>query len=218
MNNTQKLQQCMQQVGLTSFKALYETGLSRKQIQLLRQGQIEKMRLETLIRLSQVLQVSLPDIISLFSCQSKHVNLNLDKCNPQNSEVTLLKQEYQRLHEQLQHQRQNLWQEFQQATLQTLESFLLIWPTAAAAARKNPQAPAIHLLPLVQPIEQLLAQWNVEMIGTVGEETLYNPRWHQPNDLHMQANTPIRVTHVGYRQGDRLLYRARVKLISEVKN
>lgn len=213
MNYTQQLQQLMQQVGLTSFKSLYEIGISRKQIQLLRQGQIEKLRLETIVKLSQVLQTSTADLVGLFSVQSCQADLRTQEFNHQNVEVTMLKQECQRLQEQLQHQRQTLWQEFQQTTLQSLESYLLIWPTAAAAARKNPQALAVNLLPLVRPIEQLLADWNVEAIGIVGEETAYNPRWHQPFDLQIQPDTPVRVTHVGYRQGDRLLYRAKVKAI-----
>jgi molecular chaperone GrpE (heat shock protein) len=125
--------------------------------------------------------------------------------------------EYQRLQEQLLQQRQSLWEEFQQTTLQALESFLLQWPTAAYAAQNNPQAPAIRLLPLLRPVEQLLASWNVQPIGAVGIEVPYDPQLHQleptapsDNSLTLTVGMPVKIRYVGYRQGDRLLYRARV--------
>ena len=61
----------------------------------------------------------------------------------------------------------------------TIESWLLQWPTAATAVRQNPQLPAERLLSLVEPVEQLLTQWNVEAIATVGEEMPYDPQYHQ---------------------------------------
>lgn len=223
---TQPLRVLMQQAGLNNFKALYATGVSRKQIRRLRQGNIQQVRVETLIQLSQVLQVSISDLLQIFCEDPSELNPELTQTDAatvgalpgSSAETDALRQEYQRLQQKLQQQRQILWEEFQQTTIQTLESLLLQWPTAAAAARKRPDAPAIHLLPLLRPLEQLLANWNVEMIGQVGEEIPYHPQWHQLQEgtspIAVAGETRVKVTHVGYRQGDRLLYRAKVMPIA----
>ena len=230
---TQQLLCLMQQVGLSSYATLYrKTGISRRQILRLRRGEIQQLQVETLLKLSQVMQVSLPDLLTLFSNQSVAAQSNHQTDQPDKAVLTrsqeqsltaadpdplALKLEYQRLQEQLLQQRQSLWEEFQQTTLQTLESFLLQWPTAAYAAQNNPQAPAIRLLPLLRPVEQLLASWNVQPIGAVGIEVPYDPQLHQleptapsDNSLTLTVGMPVKIRYVGYRQGDRLLYRARV--------
>jgi transcriptional regulator with XRE-family HTH domain len=104
-------------------------------------------------------------------------------------------------------------QTFQAETLNTLEPLLLQWPTAAYAAQKNPTAPAVRLLPLLKPIERLLQSWQIEPIGTVGEVVPYTPQLHQwaGESTPPAANEPVQIGHVGYRQGEKLLYRAKVK-------
>jgi hypothetical protein len=100
----------------------------------------------------------------------------------------------------------------QAQVLDQLESLLLQWPTAAHAARQNPMAPAVKLLPLLKPLEQLLTAWSIEPIGTVGESLPYDPQsqtWMGTGDAPI-LGTPVQVRYVGYRQGDRLLYRAKV--------
>ncbi len=133
----------MQRAGLSSFKALYASGVSRNQIRQLRRGQIQQLRVATLFKLSQVLQVPVTELLQTFAGLSPE---------PATDELTQVAQEYQRLQEQLQQQQQILWEQFQQQTLQTLESLLLQWPTAAHAARNQPQAPAVKLLPLLRPL------------------------------------------------------------------
>ncbi len=77
---------------------------------------------------------------------------------------------------QLEEQREVLLQEFQQSSLQLLESLLLQWPTAAQKAQENPQLAAVKILPLVQkPLEKLLQAWGVEAIAPVGAEIPYDP-------------------------------------------
>ena len=136
------------------------------------------------------------------------------KLKTQNStfvpELSALQQEYDRLQQQLVQQRQMLWQEFQQASIQTLESLLLQLPTAAYAAQQNPQAPAVKLLPLLRPLDRLLADWGIESIAPVGAEISYDPRYHQLMAGTAQTGEQVKVRYAGYRQGDRLLYRAKV--------
>jgi molecular chaperone GrpE (heat shock protein)/DNA-binding Xre family transcriptional regulator len=215
----QRLQYLMHAAEIKSLRSLYNQGFSRAQVNKLRQGQIEQLQLMTLLKLCQTLRISLPELLQNFSpipifyYQPSESQAPRDKINTSQPEITVLQQEYQRLQAQYQEQRQQLWQEFQLTTLQALESFLKIWPTAAHAARKNPQAPAVQLLPLIKPIELMLQSWQVETIGEVGQEVRFDPRSHQLTQGTANEGATVQVTHVGYRQGDRLLFRAYVKPI-----
>lgn len=207
---TPQLQQLMQPVGFSSFKALSQAaGVSEKQLRRLRRGQIAQMRVETLQHLSQTLQIPIATLLTTFTQTPE-----LHPANPvPNSDLTDLKQEYDRLQTRLEQQRQELWQEFQQASLQILESLVLQLPTAAYAAEQNPQAPAVRLLPLLRPIDRLLQEWGIAAITAVGTEVEYDPHQHQLMEGTAQAGDRVRVRYTGYRQGDKLLYRAKVSPI-----
>jgi DNA-binding Xre family transcriptional regulator len=210
---TQPLQQLMQGVGISSFKALSKTtGVSEKQLRRLRKGQVDQLRVENLLKLSQVLQVSVSELLATFSS----VEANKPWLPQQETEsLTVLKQEYQRLQQQLENQRDTLKQEFQQSSLQILESWLVQWPTAAYAAGQNQQLPAVRLLPLVRPVEQLMQEWGVEAIASVGSEIPYDPQWHQLMEGIAQAGELVKVRYTGYRLRDsKLLHRAKVSPVS----
>ena len=126
-------------------------------------------------------------------------------------ELTTLKQEYSRSRIQLEEQKDLLQQEFQRTSLQSLESLLLQFPTAAQKARENPKLAAVNLLPLVQkPLEKLLHEWGIEVIAVVGSEIPYNPQEHQLLEGNAQLGDIVKVRYIGYRQGEKLLYRAKV--------
>jgi transcriptional regulator with XRE-family HTH domain len=201
---TYQLRQLMQQVGVSTFKQLsHQAGVSPSQIRRLRQGQVLQMSGKTLLQLSQALQISLTELLTAFG----EVNLREEK--------PTLQQEYQRLQAQLEQQRESLRQEFQQASLQVIESWLLQWPTVVRAVEQNPDLPAMRLLKLVRPIEQLLQQWGVEAIATVGATIPYDPQWHQLMEGTARPGDRIQVRYAGYRQGDKLLYRAKVSPVSK---
>jgi molecular chaperone GrpE (heat shock protein) len=208
---TPKLQKLMQQVGISSFKALSRAaGVSERQVLRLRRFGVEQMRVDVLLRLSQILQVSLQELVATFS----HQELMKAKV-PQNQEllrqITDLRNEYDRLQLQLEQQRLILQQQFQQSSLQLLESLLLQFPTAAYKARENPQLSASNIIPLVQkPLEKLLQHWQVEAIAPVGAEIPYDPQFHQLMDGNAQPGEIVKVRYTGYRQGGNLLYRAKV--------
>lgn len=168
------------------------------------------MRLDVLLKLSQALQISLQELVANFSEQELLPN----KATPPQEllqQITDLKTEYDRLQLQLQQQRLTLQQEFQQSSLQLLESLLLQFPTAAHKARENPQLSAVNIVPLVhKPLERLLQQWGIEAIASVGAEIPYDPLLHQLMDGIAQPGDIVRVRYIGYRQGDKLLYRAKV--------
>ena len=213
---TQKLENLMLLVGIDSLKALSRTaGVSERQILRLRRGELAQMRVEVLLALAQVLKVSLNELITGFSPLNIPDFANKES-NTQNLEslqeqITTLKQEYLRSQQQLEEQKDLLRQEFQQSSLQSLESLLLQFPTAAQKARENPQLAAVNLLPLVQrPLEKLLHEWGIEAIGVVGAEIPYNPQEHQLLEGNAQSGDAVKVRYTGYRQGEKLLYRAKV--------
>ena len=203
LNYTAQLHDLMRSSGVSTFKELSQkAGISEKQIRRLRQGQIGQMRLEMLQKLSQALQVSIPDLLTTF--------LKDEETTPNSA---ALQHEYQRLQSQLVQQREDLWQEFQQTSLQTLEPWLLQWSAAAYAAQQNSQLSAVKLLPLIRPIEQLLQQWSIEAIGAVGSEIPYDPHRHQLMSGTAEPGALVRVRYAGYQQHDRLLHRVKVSLI-----
>jgi molecular chaperone GrpE (heat shock protein) len=71
----------------------------------------------------------------------------------------------------------------------------------------------VRLLPLVRPVEQLLQQWGVEAIASVGSELAYDPHLHQLMEGTAQPGELVRVRYTGYRIGEKLLYRAKVSPI-----
>ncbi|MBD2530381.1 nucleotide exchange factor GrpE [Nostoc flagelliforme FACHB-838] len=208
---TQKLQNLMQQVGISSFKALSRAaGVSERQLLRLRQGKLEQMRVDVLLKLSPVLQMPLSELITTFSS----VELFQEKTAPTQEllqEIIDLRKEYDRSQLQLEQQREILLQELQQSSLQLLESLLLQWPTAAQKAQENPQLAAVKIVPLVQkPLEKLLQAWGVEAIAPVGAELPYDPQLHQLIEGAAQPGETVKVRYIGYFQGEKLLYRAKV--------
>lgn len=218
---THRLRELMQSVGFLSFRALSRAaGVSEQQIRHLRRGETATLRVDTLLKLSQSLQVSVIELLATvddFEMQRSAVSGQRSAIDPQTTELDKkladLRQEYDRLQQQLAQQRQILWQEFQQTSVQTLESLLLQLPTAAYAAQQNPQAPALKLLPLFRPLDRLLEDWGIEPIASVGAEIPYDPQQHQLMTGTARTGDQVKVRYTGYRQGDRLLYRAKVSAI-----
>lgn len=207
---THQLRELMESVDISSFKALARAaGVSERQILRLRRGDIEQMRVDTLIKLAEALQMPLADLITSFS----EIKYPTTSSKANDKTIATLKQEYQRLQLQLGQQRQTLLQEFQSSSLQILESWLVQWPTAAYKAQENPQISATKLLPLMRPLQQLLQQWGVEAIAPVGAKVPYNPQLHQLLAGDTLPGKEVLVRYTGYLQGDRLLYRAKVSLL-----
>ncbi|MEH2119563.1 nucleotide exchange factor GrpE [Nostoc sp.] len=212
--NTQKLQDLMQQVGISSFKALSRAaGVSERQLLRLRQGKLEQMRVEVLLKLSPVLQMPLSELVTTFST----VELLQEKTAPTQEllqQIADLRTEYDRSQQQIEQQQEILLQELQQSSLQLLESLLLQWPTAAQKAQENPQLAAVKIVPLVQkPLERLLQAWGVEAIAPVGAELPYDPQLHQLMEGIAQPGEKVKVRYTGYLQGEKLLYRAKVSAV-----
>lgn len=199
-DRTPQLRQLMERVGVLSFAALSrKAGVSQSQVRSLRQGKVTQMRLETLLKLAEALQVSLVELLATFA--------GIESKSETSEEI---RQEFDRLQAKLASQRAEIMQGFHQESLDIIESWMLHWSTAAYAATQNPQLPAIKLLPLVKPVEKLLQHWGVEAIAQVGTEIPYDPQQHQLIQGNAEPGQRVRVRNTGYRQGDRLLFRAKV--------
>lgn len=205
------LRSLMAEANIASYRALSQTsGVPRSAIDGLRHGQVGRLRVDVLQRLGQALGLSLEVLVDRFS------SLNLSQPVGGSGaeavgQVKALRQECDRLQTQLATQAETVRQQVQQEAIAQLETWLVQWPTFAHAAQQKPDLSAQKLLPLVRPVETLVQSWGVTPIETVGAEVSYDPQIHQPSKAGvLSPGQPVRVSHVGYRQGDRLLYRAKV--------
>jgi molecular chaperone GrpE (heat shock protein) len=224
---TNQLQSLMQRVGISSFKALSRaTGVSERQLLRLRRGEVKHIRVDVLLKLSHKLQISLSELVETFlsselekqeklrtqdiptaPTRSQATELTTELLN----QIADLKVEYQRSRHELSQQRSSLLSEFQQSSFELLESLLTQFPTAAQKARENPQLEAVKILPLVEkPLEKLLQAWGIEAIASIGSEVPYDPALHQLMEGISQPGEAVKVRYAGYRQGDKLLNRAKV--------
>jgi DNA-binding Xre family transcriptional regulator len=205
IDNTLKLQELMQKVGINSLKELYRsTGTSAHTIRKLRSSNLDTLRWQTIVKISSVLQISVNELIELFG------DISIPGSGSNDRSLAILQQEYQHLQQQLVQQRETIQAEFQYQSLQTLESFLTYFPAAKYAAKNNPDFPASKIFPLLQSIDRLIQQWGVTVIGAIGAEITYDPRWHQLIEGAANPDELVIVRYVGYRQNDRLIFRAKV--------
>ena len=221
--NRRLLYDLMAQVQIADLDELSRVAnVSRLQLIRLEQGLILKISLGTIAKIAKALQISVDNLLDIFASDSG--NSVIERTATPSADINeraaleACRQEYQKLQQQLEQQQAILESEFQQASLQTIESWLLQWPTAAAAVQKNPQLPAARLLTLVEPIEQLLEHWGVSTIASVGEQLAYNPQQHQLMKGIAEAGEMVEVRYVGYQQGDKLLYKAKVSPLPKTEN
>jgi len=213
------LQQLTHQAGYESLAALaLAAGVSDWQLARLEWGLLPHISVGVMVKLAIALNIPLDQLLAALGTQealpSPVSQADRERFQSIQSQLQTLEQEYQRLQTQLTTQAHTLNAQFQQQVLDTLEPWLLQWPTAAAHAQQNPTFSAHHLLSLTRPIAALLSQWEIEAIATVGELVPYDPRWHE---FMGEGSTPseatlVSVRYVGYRREEVLLYRAKVSL------
>lgn len=205
----QRLQAHLRSRKISSLRVLAEqAGVSRWQVQQLRQGRADQMRVEPLRKLAIALGLSLEEAIAQFSLfRSDTLSAQTVATSPD------LAAEYRRLQDQLTQQRTQLQLEFEQASLDRLESWLRQWPRIVHLARQRPELSAAQLDALLKqllPLHQLLDTWEVEPIGSVDETVAYAPQWHTLVQGLAAEGDRVRVQRPGYRHRDRLLFRAEV--------
>lgn len=225
--NQERLHNLMQRVGIADLNELSQAAkVPRLQLMRIQQGLILNISVGAIAQVAQALKISVDSLLQTFVPQSfipqsfpQSLEPATDQDQIPDQPVTMprddhalvaCRQEYQKLQQDMTQLQQTLQLEFQQTSLATIESWLLQWPTAATAVRQNPQLPATRLLALVEPVEQLIKQWNVSTIATVGEELAYDPQHHQLMKGIAQPGELVKVRYVGYKQGDKLLHKAKV--------
>ncbi len=208
--NRQLLQNLMQKVNISSLEELSLIAkVHRLQLIRIQRGLILNLSVRTITKIAEALQISVDQLIETFISSRETDGEELQQ-SVENQNIESLKQEYQRLQQQIAQQQESLQEEFQQASIHTIESWLLQWPTAVAAVRKNPQLAASRLLTLVKPVEQLVQNWKLEKIASVGEKLAFDPQWHQLMKGTAEPGELVEVRYVGYKQEDKLLYKAKV--------
>jgi molecular chaperone GrpE (heat shock protein) len=209
-DRTEILRELMQTSGISSFQVLSDrTGVSRRAIDTLRKGNAATLKYADLAKLAEVLQIELPEFIAKFITEFI--------TESKSSTLADWREEYQRLQQKLENQKQELRSQFERETIQQLESLILQLPSAMYAAQTNPHMLAKNILPLLRPLDALLQKWGIKAIGTVGEEVAYDSQKHQliEESDEIEAGNVVIVRYVGYTQGERLLYRARVSINHE---
>jgi len=172
INYAPQLKKLMQNANISSYRELSQKArVSELQVMRLQRGLASQIRVDILLKISQALGITLTELLTNFAPE-------LIKKLPETSTSTLEK-EYNNLQKELEQQKKLLMQEFQQSSLQMLESWLQQWPTIVQKAKQNPSLAAVKILPLLRPVEKLMEQWNVESIATVGSEVPFDPQLHQ---------------------------------------
>ncbi|HEY9888330.1 MAG TPA: helix-turn-helix transcriptional regulator [Candidatus Obscuribacterales bacterium] len=203
MSATDTLKQLMTTAGIPSYRALAaRAGVSMWAVQQLRGDRLSHMRLATLQRLAAALTLPLPELLHRFQGTEAQPGAS--------GSSAPLTADYDHLQAQLRQQESLLRQRFQREVLTTLETWLVQWPTVVQAVTRNPDLPASRVVPLVQPLGDLLAQWGVEAIAPVGAILPYDPQHHELLAGHALPGALVKVRYTGFRQGETLLYRAQV--------
>lgn len=206
---TPQLRSLMQRAGFSSLEALSRaSGVGEVQFFRLCRGLALQTRVEILIEIAAALRVSLTELLRAFTPDGEDFA-------PEKDSASDLREEYRRLQVESERLRESLAAEFRQASLQVLEPWLLQWPKVVRRVRDEPELPAKNLLPLLKPVERLVQQWGVETIAPVGSRVSYDPHLHQLIGGTAKPGDAVVVRSAGYRQGDRLLYRAEVSPADE---
>jgi molecular chaperone GrpE (heat shock protein) len=130
--------------------------------------------------------------------------------NSHQEEIIALRQECQRLREQLETQSQQLKTDFCHDTFAELQPLVTNYPTACAMAKIKPDLPAKNLLSLFTSLENLLENWGYKTIGEPWQQVNYNSQLHQADSDEIVAGELVYIRFVGYRDGDNILYPAKV--------
>jgi DNA-binding Xre family transcriptional regulator len=206
---TALLRSHMQRANIASYRALAtQSQVSRWQVQQLRAGQLPQMRLAVIAQMADALKVSLGELLGQFGSS----DLGSDLGSQDQQAEAALRQEYQRLQAEAGQVREVVRSQVQTEALQTLETWLVQWPTIAKRAQERGDAlSAVKLLPFVRPVEQLMAEWGVEAIAPIDAEVSYDPQFHQLSQGTATVGERVAVTHSGSRYQGKLLHRAKVK-------
>jgi molecular chaperone GrpE (heat shock protein) len=219
---SKNLHDLMAKVGLETIDELGErSGLSIWYLFRVEGGLINRLPLEACLTLAEIFGVSLTELIQQLSPSS---SLTLSEVpedqhtgpakeiSSSSSDLDNLQREYEKLKQQLEDQERDLIGQWQAQSLAILEPWLMQWPTASTIAKTMVEMPAVRLLPLIKPLENLVSTWGLEAIGKVGQMVNYDPTCHELLEGEVEPGTSVIIRYIGYRQNDRLWCRAKVSI------
>ena len=170
-----------------------------------------------LMRLSQTLAMPLSGLIARFfrvwrgSSQSFCFWGGLCSLDGHPPMLRALRREYERLQQQLADQEQEVRQRVQRDAIATLESWLVQWPTAVYAAQNNPRFIGHKAPSSGQTHRNALAILGCKLpLARLARKNLLIPTIHQPREGNPQVGQIVRIRNVGYRHGEKIVYRAKV--------
>ena len=140
--------------------------------------------------------------------RSEKVKSTNNKAN--DAAIAELQQECLRLREELQQQSKQLQADFQNATFSQLQTLLTNYPSIRKMTEAKPDLPAKNLVSLFNPLDNVLASWGYEKIGSAWEQVPFDPQLHQADSSDITPGEMVYIRFVGYRQGDRILTPAKV--------
>ncbi|PSB28085.1 nucleotide exchange factor GrpE [Stenomitos frigidus] len=126
------------------------------------------------------------------------------------AKIAELQQQCLQLRSELQQQKAQLYEDFQNDSFAQLQPLLTNYPSACKMAQATPNLPARNLVALFTPLENLLETWQITPIGTVWEQVPFNAQQHQPDTDDIATGEAVYIRFVGYCQGDRILSPAKV--------
>jgi molecular chaperone GrpE (heat shock protein) len=203
----------MKQLGLMHWKQLAQkAGISTLRLRQIRSGSVANIPWGELRQLAQALNWSMTELEQQLGLEPLAIpSETVPVVGQANSELEAeLRQQCQRLREELEKQKSQQWESFCQSTFEELQSLLTNYPTAVEMARIKPDLPAKNLTALFATLDNLLENWGYEPIGQPWESVAYNPQFHQGDSEEIQPGEAVYIRFVGYRQGDRILSPAKV--------
>lgn len=209
------LQARMNQLKISSWQDLAtKAHLTRYKLRMIRRGEGGQLPLSQLGQLAIALDWKLED------CLSHLQILSATSSDKDRGESEELRQQCLRLRDELQQQKIQLNQDFQDTTFEQLQPLLTNYPSARKLAEFKPDLPAKNLMALFTALDNLLDNWGLEKIGLPWEQVPYNPQIHQPDVSDMIEGEQVYIRFVGYRDQKRILCPAKVSrtLPSGIKN
>jgi len=146
--------------------------------------------------------------------RNRVASLELD-LRQKDDEVAALREEYEWLREQGKRERDSTASAGFDALVRRLAPLLSQLATMESLAGGE-RAPRLEdAFKLFDMLEKVLAEDGLMRIGTVGEETTFDARWHQRiGGAEVDDGDRIRVRFIGYRMGENVLLKAMVSSAS----
>jgi hypothetical protein len=151
-------------------------------------------------------------LLFLFPNKTPQVDISPTPANvhQQDQRIQELEIQCQRLREDLKQQSEQLRLDFKNETFTQLQTLLSNYPTVQKMALSKPDLSAKNLVTLFTPLENLLGSWGYAAIGKPWEQVNYNPQLHQLDSEDIQEGELVYVRFIGYRDGERIVYPAKV--------